>query len=69
MVFPRTERIYKYNGEEYIVHAVDLFWGVIAQNILKDDDKHTCSHFYTFNWWKFMWNAKFIKSNKLSKAY
>lgn len=69
MIFPRTERIYEYKGTEYIVHVVDLFWRIIAQNILTEEDKHANSHFHTFNWWKFMWNAKFIKSNKLSSAY
>ena len=69
MIFPKTERIYKYKGEEYVVHVVDLFWRVICQNILIDNNKHSNSRFHTFNWWKFMWNAKFIKSNKLSKVY
>lgn len=69
MTFPKTERIYNYKGTEYIVHVVDLFWRVIAQDVLTDKDKYANSQFHTFNWWKFMWTAKFIKSNKLNGAY
>ena len=29
MTFPRTERIYEYEGAEYIVHGVTLFKNVI----------------------------------------
>ena len=69
MTFPRTERIYEYEGSEYIVHGVTLFKNVIAQNVLKSTNKNATSHLYEFNWWKFMLNATFKRSNKLSKVY
>lgn len=69
MTFPRTERIYEYEGTEYIVLGVKLFKNVIAQNVLRSNNKHDLSHLFEFNWWSFMLNATFKRSNKLSNAY
>lgn len=70
MVFPKVDSIYSYKGTKYVVLVSDIFRNVMAQNILNDNnDIHDNSHFYNFNWWKFMFSAKFVERKKISKAY
>lgn len=68
MVFPKEKEVYSYNGKKYIVIANTLFSDMYVQNYLEENDKD-CSHFQSFNWWKFMFKSKHIGSIKMSESY
>lgn len=68
MIFPKTKEVYEYDNKKYIVVSFSLFHDVYVQDFLEGDAKE-CSSFYTFNWWKFIFNAKHIGTVKLNKAY
>ena len=69
MIFPKDNMICEYEGKEYKILSSYLFKNVLVKSILKNDNINENSHFYLFNWWKFMLKAKFINYNKLSDAY
>ncbi len=66
MTFPLIDNIYSYNGQEVHLWQQDLFFRVY----LKTQPDIGSVYFFTDNWWKFMFNAKFLnKIKKLSSAY
>ena len=68
MNFPKKKEIYEYNGKEYVVLAQTLFSNVYVQELLKDNISEG-SHFYSFDWWSFVFNSKHIGTTKKHDAY
>jgi len=68
MTFPKTDTLYSYKGKKYILRAQKLFRQVYVQNDMGENEIGG-SHFYTFNWWKFVFFARYIQSIKMSDAY
>ena len=65
MTFPLINKIYSFNNEEAIVWHQDLFCKVYLRTIPKNGG----SVYFTINWWKFMYKAKYIRDvRRLSKA-
>lgn len=66
MTFPLINKIYLFNNEEVIVWHQDLFRKVYLRTIPENGG----SVYFTINWWKFMYKAKYIRDvRRLSKAY
>ena len=68
MNFPKKKEIYEYKGKEYVVLAQTLFSNVYVQELLKDNTPEG-SHFYSFDWWSFVFNSKHIGTTKKHDAY
>lgn len=56
MTFPLINKIYEYNNKQVIVWASDIFRKVYVRCTENSFD------YFTINWFKFMFKAKFIKN-------
>ena len=69
MTFPLINKVYSYKGQEVSVWQQDLFIKVYGC-VYANDDQNVGSKFEVYNWWDFMFNAKYIKdAPQLSSAY
>ena len=67
MIIPREKDIYRYKDVDYVLLSNNVFRKVYCINVCNMNDH--CSHFYEFNWWNFVFNAKKIGTTKPNKAY
>lgn len=69
MTFPLLKKIYKIDNIEVSTIAQTLFYKVYVQTYVSDDNIYG-SQILAYNWWKFMFKAKYLrKAPQLSKAY
>ena len=59
MVFPKISKylVYEYDGQYVIIWQQTLFSQVCLRTVPQNDGEG--SYYFTVNWWKFMFNAKF----------
>ena len=70
MIYPKRNKIYEYNGVKYIVLAQELFGLVYVQEYLTpENNKIGGSKFQIFNWWSFVFHAKYIDTIKNNNVY
>ena len=68
MILPKHKGIYSYKGKEYIVIYIVWFDYVYVQEVIKGNTNYN-AQFSSINWWKFVFNAKYLRSAKLDSNY
>lgn len=69
MIYPKRNKIYEYKGVKYIVLAQSLFSLVYTQEYLDTNIEAVGSKFPIFNWWSFVFHAKYIDTIKNNNVY
>lgn len=62
-----TGDYYKFNNKEVRLLATSVFRKVYLSEYINDDE-HCGSILTTENWWKFVFNAKFLEKNKIKNS-
>lgn len=69
MTFPLLQKVYEIDGKQVKTTAQTLFHTVYCMTYVNKED-NIGAELLVYNWWKFMFNAKYImEAPKLSKAY
>ena len=69
MTIPLIKNVYKIDDKEVTVVAQTLFFKVYTMTYVNSDSV-VGSQMLVYNWWKFMFKAKYLKhAPQLSKCY
>lgn len=69
MTFPLLQKVYEIDNKKVKTVAQTLFYKVYCMTYVEDEG-NIGAELLVYNWWKFMFNAKYImEAPKLSKAY